>query len=120
MEPTLFFYSSFYFYVESITGILWWIFGVNGGFLKRIRTWNVDCLYNMVCFIPFAVLSPFRKKPLQAFLISLAYSLMLEVLQLVFFVGAFQVSDIVYNSLGGFFGRWIYLAVEKKRADKCL
>ena len=45
---------------------------------------------------------------------------MLEVLQLVFFVGAFQVSDIVYNALGGFMGSWIYLAVEKKRADRCL
>ena len=69
----------------------------------------------MVCFIPFAILSPFRKKPLQAFLISLGYSLMLEVLQLVFFVGAFQVSDIVYNALGGFMGSRIYLVVERKK-----
>lgn len=90
----------------------WWIS------LTYKGTWNVDCLYNMVCFIPFAVLSPFRKKPLQAFLISLAYSLMLEVLQLVFFVGAFQVSDIAYNALGGFMGSRIYLIVERKKEQK--
>lgn len=89
----------------------WWIALTDKG------TWNIDCLYNMVCFIPFAVLSPFGKKPLQAFLISLSYSIMLEVLQLRFLVGAFQVSDIVYNAVGGFMGSWVYLTVEKKKEN---
>ena len=86
----------------------WWVS------LAPKGTWKVDCIYNMFCFLPFSFLSPFRKKPLESLLISLGYSLILEVLQLLFSVGAFQISDIVYNGLGGFLGSCVYLIVENK------
>lgn len=87
----------------------WWITLTDQGI------WEVDYLYNMVCFLPFTYLAPFRKKPFKALLISLTYSFSMEVLQLLFSVGDFQMSDIVYNTLGGLLGSWIYLAVERKR-----
>ena len=55
-----------------------------------------------------------------AFCISFPASLAIESLQMFFFIGAFQVSDLVYNTLGGVLGAIIYYIVKiiKRRGQK--
>lgn len=47
--------------------------------------------------------------------VSFGYSLFIELLQLITSRGTFQISDLVYNTLGGFLGAVIYILIQKKR-----
>ena len=72
--------------------------------------WNMQCIENILLFVPYTffylqALAP--EKPLKAvFSLSLLTSLFIELSQLIFWLGAFQFSDIFYNVLGGLVG-WI-------------
>ena len=74
----------------------------------RDEKWNNEIIENILFFIPHTLLFllAFRPaKPLRAaLLLSLATTVLIEAGQLVFWRGAFQVSDILYNMLGGFLG----------------
>ena len=45
--------------------------------------------------------------------LGLIFSVSIEVLQLLLCLGTFQVSDIVYNTLGGMLGGIVYITVKK-------
>lgn len=78
--------------------------------------WEIDCLYNLFAFIPFSFLWTFlREKIGRAVLICGLISLAFESLQAYFSVGAFQISDIVYNALSGGIGTCLYLIFRKKK-----
>ena len=80
--------------------------------------WEIDCLYNMIAFIPFSFLcSLLRGKIWRSLMVCGIISFILESLQAYFSVGAFQVSDIVYNALSGGIGAWMYLILRKKKGS---
>jgi len=75
-----------------------------------------EIILNVVIFIPLGIYAGvlfkrwgFVKKLVFFFLISL----MFEVLQLIFRIGAFDITDIITNILGGIIGSLIFEAIEK-------
>lgn len=90
-------------------------YAFKGGWLFLVKdTWNkVQAIENILFFIPFSffLLLGFynlQEKKLELFkeiaLIFFKFSLFIELLQLIFTLGTFQLSDIVYNTLGGGIG----------------
>ncbi|PMC37409.1 VanZ family protein [Bacillus sp. UMB0899] len=74
---------------------------------------------NILAFLPLGVFLPwlfrrmdsFRRVVLGSFLLSMS----VEVLQLLFRVGAFDVDDLLLNTLGGGFGFCLFWVVKKSR-----
>lgn len=68
----------------------------------------INLLGNVAAFMPFGFLVPLlRKKPVGAFLIlllSFDLSMLIEVMQLIFKVGSFDVDDLLLNTIGGLVG----------------
>lgn len=46
--------------------------------------------------------------------------MMIEIIQLVLFLGTFQISDLVQNTLGGIIGGLLYWTVEKRKQKRRL
>lgn len=74
---------------------------------------------NVVAFMPFGFLLPrLREKKTNIFLaglFSFELSLLVEVLQLVFRLGCFDVDDLLLNTVGGILGYVIYLIFRRKK-----
>ena len=76
--------------------------------------WNMQCIENILLFVPYIffylqALAP--EKPLKAaFSLSLLTSLFIELSQLIFWLGAFQLSDLIYNVIGGMVGWLLWYA----------
>lgn len=68
----------------------------------------INLLGNIAAFMPFGFLVPIlRKKPVGVFLIlllSFDLSMLIEVMQLIFKVGSFDVDDLLLNTIGGLVG----------------
>lgn len=89
-------------------------------------------LYNLLMFAPiffilYLMYKNILKKPIDnktlvilSVIISLLYSVVIEALQIIFRVGTFQISDLVYNTLGGLIGAIITIQLIKlyKRKKK--
>ena len=99
--------------VYNVIGI-WGLYNENGEM-------TTEAIENLVLFIPFTVLLlwSFREKLFgesvkilrviwQSMKIVFLFSLTIEFLQLILRVGAFQLSDLFYNTLGGLIGGLIY------------
>lgn len=99
--------------VENVIGI-WGLHNQNGELTTEV-------LENLALFIPFTILLlwSFQEKLLreevkflrtiwQSVKIVFLFSLAIEFLQLFFRLGTFQLSDLFYNTLGGFVGGLIY------------
>lgn len=97
-------------------------YAFKNGWLFLVKdTWNkVQAIENIIFFIPFScfLLLGFynlQEKKLEIFkdiiLISFRFSLFIELLQLIFTLGTFQLSDIVYNTLGGVIGYTLVILV---------
>lgn len=73
----------------------------------------VNIFGNVLAFAPFGfvlpVISPVNRKLLNITLLSLEFSLTIELLQLIFRVGIFDVDDLLMNTLGGFIGGLCFL-----------
>lgn len=80
----------------------------------------VNLLGNIICFMPFGFLLPTisRKKVfkniLSVTLLTMVFSMLIETAQLVLKVGAFDVDDILLNTLGGMAG-YIVMKLTKIR-----
>lgn len=86
---------------------------VNGE--KQLTT---ECIENVILMIPFTgmVIWTFNvneKVVWKSIKLGLIFSVSIEMLQLLLRLGTFQVSDVVYNTLGGMFGGLFYLGVKK-------
>lgn len=91
---------------------------VFGGWLpyKHWYYWNYDALYNIVLLTPL-ILFLYMSFPaiasehpyMKALKLCAVISMCIEIGQLVFSIGTFQIADLVYNSLSGVIGAWIYL-----------
>lgn len=72
---------------------------------------------NIVAFMPIGIFFPMYSKRCRKFFYtafySLEMSLLVELLQLVFKVGSFDVDDILLNTLGGILGYVVYVACVK-------
>lgn len=82
---------------------------------------TTEALENLVLFIPFVMLVfwCFRERLIgekvnffvvvrQSVIIVFGFSFIIEVMQLLLRIGTFQLSDLFYNTLGGFIGGFIY------------
>lgn len=79
---------------------------------------------NVVGFMPFGfflpVISRRSRHWYNTLLLSFSFSLCIEVTQLVFKVGSFDVDDMVLNTLGGLLGFILYKIVQKIRIRRRL
>ena len=76
--------------------------------------WELDCIYNLLAFLPFSFLCGLlRGKVFRSILVCGIVSCLFECLQAYFSVGAFQISDIVYNALSGGIGAGLYSIIHK-------
>ena len=99
----------------------WGIWETKNG--EQILT--TECIENVIMMIPFTsiVMWTFREKVdknwkkilWQSGKIAFAFSIVIEMLQLLLRLGTFQLSDIFYNIVGGVVGGFIYYAVMKTR-----
>jgi len=92
----------------------WWIWDVDSNGQKTLSTASIE---NLILLMPFSIIylrsKIEEKKTLlwmtkNSIVASFALSLFIESVQLVFRIGNFQISDLVYNTLGGFIGGIIY------------
>jgi glycopeptide antibiotics resistance protein len=86
---------------------------VNGE--KQLTT---ECIENVILMMPFTgmVMWTFdveKRVVWKSTKLGLIFSVSIEMLQLLLRLGTFQVSDIVYNTLGGMLGGVVYLGAKK-------
>lgn len=122
------FFTYFYFVLDKtlisrdIGNINNFEYAFKGGWLFLVKdTWNrVQAIENIIFFIPFSFFLLFgfydlKIKKLELFkeivLISFRVSLFIELLQLISTLGTFQLSDMVYNILGGIIGYILVILV---------
>ena len=78
----------------------------------NVQYFIINVVLNVVAFIPFGfilpIISPKNRKFFNIFLLSLEMTLAIEILQMVFQVGIFDVDDIFMNTLGGTLGYILY------------
>ena len=89
------------------------------------RQLTTECIENVIMMVPFSaiVMWTFREKIenswkkilWQSGKIAFVFSVSIEMLQLLFRLGTFQLSDIFYNTVGGLLGGLMYCAVMKAR-----
>lgn len=84
-------------------------------FKRYDGTWNIDTIYNIFLLTPLTFFlgksfPHITKKNLfkKMILISFGISFFIEINQLIFAIGTFQVSDLVYNTISGVIGGVIY------------
>lgn len=86
-----------------------------------LRTVCINLLGNIAAFVPFGFYVPMLRKRVDnipgILLCSAGFSLLVETLQLVFRVGAFDVDDIILNTLGGILG-YLLFSYGYKRVEK--
>lgn len=72
----------------------------------------LNVVLNVAAFVPFGFILPIisskNRKLFNIFLLSLEATLIIEILQLVFQVGIFDVDDIFMNTVGGTLGYLLY------------
>ena len=86
---------------------------LNGAKYFSTKEILLNLLGNVIGFVPLGFLLPIiRRKKTFSFLCVIfvfLFSLAIEVLQLVFRIGVFDVDDLLLNALGGLIGYLIYL-----------
>lgn len=76
---------------------------------------------NIFIFIPFGILiSHFikNKKIIKTIMITLIFSIVIELFQLFTIIGSFMLNDLITNIIGGFIGSIVYIIVTKKEKYK--
>lgn len=85
--------------------------------MRESYGWGVTIINlfgNVICFMPFGFLIPTLSKNrilnniVSVTIFAMAFSMLIETAQLVTKVGAFDVDDIILNTLGGFLGYVIF------------
>lgn len=88
--------------------------------IETIGYWSVviNLLGNVVCFIPFGIILPVTsrkfKKLYSVIFLMFLFSLFVELTQLLFKIGSFDVDDILLNVIGAFIGYVIYYFGKRK------
>jgi glycopeptide antibiotics resistance protein len=83
------------------------------------RAFFVNVIGNIIAFVPFGMLMPRlsgrMKNWLVVTLLALEFSFAVEVVQLVFKLGCFDVDDLILNTAGGLIGYVIYVCTRRSR-----
>ena len=89
------------------------------------RQLTTECIENVIMMVPFTgmviwtfqekVVSSWKKTLWQSGKIAFIFSVSIEMLQLLFRLGTFQLSDIFYNTVGGMLGGVCYCGTMKVR-----
>lgn len=84
------------------------------------RQLTTECIENIIMMVPFSsmVMWTFNVKEKiiwKSIKIAFLFSISIEFLQLFLRLGTFQLSDIFYNTLGGFIGGMLYYIVMKAK-----
>ena len=89
------------------------------------ETVNGECIEDVIMMVPFSAVvlwtfgekigNGWKKILWQSGKIAFIFSISIEMLQLLLRLGTFQVSDIVYNTLGGMLGGLCYIEIKKVR-----
>lgn len=79
---------------------------------------TTECIENVILMVPFTgmVMWTFDDKErviANSTKLGLCFSVCIEMLQLLLRLGTFQISDIVYNTLGGMLGGLCYIRIKK-------
>lgn len=82
----------------------------------------VNIAGNIAAFMPFGFLLPLiserRKNTGKVLVLSLLLSLTVETIQLISRTGAFDVDDLILNTIGGVLGYWCYALLFGRRRKK--
>lgn len=86
--------------------------------VKGERRLNTECIENVILMMPFTGLTMWtfeinEKVVWKSIKLAFVFSLCIETLQLLLRLGTFQISDIVYNTVGGMLGGLCYVSVRK-------
>lgn len=77
----------------------------------------VNLFGNVLVFVPFGIIQPFLNRQRRSFLLvtllTLEFSLFIEVIQLITRKGCFDVDDLILNTLGGSLGYILYKGIIK-------
>ena len=86
---------------------------------------TTECIENVIMLVPFSAVvlwtfgekigNRLKKILWQSGKIAFCFSISIEMLQLLFRLGTFQLSDIFYNTVGGMIGGLMYCAVMKAK-----
>ncbi len=96
--------------------------------LFRLRSLNLipfsgftveQCLMNILLFLPLGLLAPLifrtlgKRHWVKILILSLSTSLTVEVLQLFHETRAFDINDLIFNTIGGLLGYGVYLVIAR-------
>ena len=77
---------------------------------------------NVAAFVPFGMMLPIIYRRCRSFfymvLLTFEFSLIIELIQLVFRVGSFDVDDLLLNTIGGILGYFIFAMMDRIRRHK--
>lgn len=90
----------------------------------NLNVWFFNLFGNVIAFVPFGFLLPCTSKKLnylwKIIVITLLFSLFIEVMQIVFRVGVFDIDDMILNTVGGLIGYLIKHYIEKTSFRRAL
>ena len=99
----------------------WGIWEIENGEQKL----TTECIENVIMMVPFSAVvmwtfgekigNGWKKSLWQSGKIAFIFSVSIEMLQLLFRLGTFQLSDIFYNTVGGVVGGLVFYAAMKAR-----
>lgn len=96
-------------------------------YIKEEGHWNINPLQNLLMMIPFTFLlymafpkAAIKKPVVKGLITGLSFSVFIECEQLIFSLGTFQVSDIVYNTMSGGIGAALYCALKEIKQIRSL
>lgn len=82
----------------------------------------LNLLGNIVAFVPFGAILPVMHRKFRSFFFmtftTLEFSLVVEIIQLVFKVGSLDVDDLLLNTIGGMIGYLIFAIMNKIRRNR--
>ena len=75
----------------------------------------VQYLLNILFFIPYGLLFPWKDNWKRVFVTALVLSVFIELSQFIFNLGWCEVDDVISNTLGAMIGYWIWWKVSKRK-----
>ena len=89
------------------------------------RQLTTECIENVIMMVPFSAVAMWtfgrgisdgwKSTVMQSGKMAFIFSISIEMLQLLLRLGTFQLSDIVYNTVGGLIGGALYYGIMKLR-----
>ena len=96
---------------ELFWAIRWWI--VNPTVESKKEA--VQYLLNILFFIPYGLLFPWKDNWKRVFVTALVLSVFIELSQYIFNLGWCEVDDVISNTLGAMIGYWILWKASKRK-----